>query len=204
MGIGIYLLIRARRKQRTANILPGIESQPTELQAPRSSPLANLNHGPRSRSPLPRDAPIPSSEATPPTSSRPQQTLLHPLDIGHASHIRASTGSQFTEHFDDVRSMRAHPSETAANNQSLPPIPFQPTASTSSQRGGEPTTSIQHGASTTQFPTTPLNTSDMASSSGATNVSPSLPPGAAAPVSSVGTFSPVERSSTSNGRIQLS
>lgn len=208
LGLGIYLLFRVRRKQRATDTLPRIESQPTELQAPRSrsSPPA-INHDTRSKSPQPRDAPIPSTSGVSetidrPTSSRPQQRLLHPLDISHASHIRASTGSQFMEHFDDVRAMRTHPSE-AAGNQSLPPVPLYPTASTSSQQGGESIPSIQPGASIARFSAAPLSSSDITQSP-STTYTPSLPPGAAAPVSSVGAYSPVEGSSASNGRIQLS
>ncbi|CUA70691.1 hypothetical protein RSOLAG22IIIB_04287 [Rhizoctonia solani] len=212
LGIGIYLLFRARRR-RTAD-LSRSESQPIEMQPTRSfrARTSNLTQVPRSRPP-PRaqthdtsggpSSWVAKTPCTPSLASLElQPRLSHPRDINRATHIRASTGSQFTEHFEPVlgshRRFSGGPS-TGDNSQSPGTTTHHLQGSTDPQGSGERTeTPIINTSIPEQLHERfgrPRSESQLTAP---------LPPGAAAPVESVGNYTPPEASTTPHSRIQLS
>ncbi|CAE6418250.1 unnamed protein product [Rhizoctonia solani] len=209
LGIGIYLLFRARRKQRVLRS----ESQPMQMEPVRSSRARSLNitQVPRARPP-PRtqaqDTSGPPSSWAAKTRRTPslaslelQPRLLHPRDISRATHIRASTGSQFTEHFEPVFGGHRRPSGgmCADSNQSPNTIIHH------SQEGTDPQGSGQHGdpnAPSASSHEEALERSERPRSD--SQMTATLPPGAAAPVESVGNYTPPEAAVTQSSRIQLS
>ncbi|CAE7092379.1 unnamed protein product [Rhizoctonia solani] len=213
LGIGIYLLFRARRKRRTAD-LSRSESEPIEMQPTRSSRArsSNVTQVPRSRPP-PR-APAhdtsggPSSWAakTPRTPSLAslelQPRLLHPRDISRATHIRASTGSQFTEHFEPVlgghRRFSGGPS--AGDNGQSPGAETRRFQGSADLQG-----SAEHADPGPISTSTPEQLQErFGRPRSDSQMTAPLPPGAAAPVESVGNYTPPEASNIQPPRIQLS
>ncbi|KAH7335470.1 hypothetical protein B0J17DRAFT_708151 [Rhizoctonia solani] len=212
LGIGIYLLFRARHRRRTTDLTRS-ESQPIEMQPTGSRAMpSNSTRAPRSRPP-PR-APVqetsggPSSwmAKTPRTSSLTslelQPRLFHPRDISHATHIRASTGSQFTEHFEPVlRAQRRLSGGVITEDACQPPGKATQHFHTSAdpQGSGEP---VEPDIINTSTPEQLREQSERPRSN--SQMTTPLPPGAAAPVESVGNYMPPEASNTPNSRIQLS
>ncbi|KAJ1306620.1 hypothetical protein OPQ81_007617 [Rhizoctonia solani] len=212
LGIGIYLLFRARRKRRSADPSRS-ESQPIEMQPTiaraRSS---NTTQMPRSR-PLPRAHPHDTSAGpsswvakTPRTPSiaslELQPRLLHPRDISRATHIRASTGSQFTEHFEPVMGAHRRPlGGLSPGDHDQSPV----TTSHDFQRSADPQGSNQRPEPNTMGTDTPIQTPQQSKRPRTdSQMTAPLPPGAAAPVESIGSYSPPEASNAPNTPIRLS
>ncbi|CAE6395522.1 unnamed protein product [Rhizoctonia solani] len=212
LGIGIYLLFRARRRRTTDHSRSG--SQPIEMQPTRSfrARTSNLTQVPRSRPPARAQTHDtsggPSSwvAKTPRTPSLAslelQPRLSHPRDINRATHIRASTGSQFTEHFEPVlgshRRFSGGPS-TGDNSQSPGTTTHHLQGSTDPQGSGERT---EPPIINTSIPEQLHERFGRPRSE--SQLTAPLPPGAAAPVESVGNYTPPEASTTPHSRIQLS
>ncbi|CEL62000.1 hypothetical protein RSOLAG1IB_04751 [Rhizoctonia solani AG-1 IB] len=209
LGIGIYLLFRARRKRHISQSEP----QPIEMEPARSSRAMspNIAQVPRARPP-PRaqvqDTSAPPSSRVAKTPRTPslaslelQPRLLHPHDINRATHIRASTGSQFTEHFDPVFRAHRRLSEGMPSESSQSPS----AAAHHPREGADPQSSGQHrnpNVPSISIYEEPLERSERPGSS--LQMTAVLPPGAAAPVESVGNYMPPEATGSQNGRIQLS
>lgn len=221
LAIGIYLLFHARRKQRTVGTLPRTESQPIEIQPPELSASNNnriTRSIPSARAPVHGSVPPSSwgSKVVPaPTSSGIQLAPLCPRDLGYAGHARASTGSQFLEHFEDVQDDQGDsqiPEETPVAVAGPSRIPISPRAQ-DSQHSGDPTSPIQAGASATHSSPVSAETSgtgqppfqqrrdDSPKTSDAGTRSSS---GAMTPVGSIEDHSPPATSMVQNDRAQLS
>ncbi|QRW16952.1 hypothetical protein RhiXN_04954 [Rhizoctonia solani] len=209
LGIGIYLLYRAHRKRRISpsESLP-IEMQPARSPRPRPSNVTQVLHTrppPRTQA---QEAPGPPSSwaskapQTPSLASLElQPRLLHPRDISRATHIRASTGSQFTEHFEPViRAYRRLSGGISADRSQSPSITTH-----QFQEGTDPQGSSQHRDPNAPSTSTHEEASEQSEHTRRdSQMTVTLPPGAAAPVESVGNYIPPEATIAQNGRIQLS
>ncbi|KAF8677423.1 hypothetical protein RHS04_05949 [Rhizoctonia solani] len=209
LGIGIYLLYRAHRKRRISpsESLP-IEMQPARSPRPRPSNATQVLHTrppPRTQA---QEAPGPPSSwaskapQTPSLASLElQPRLLHPRDISRATHIRASTGSQFTEHFEPViRAYRRLSGGISADRSQSPSITTH-----QFQEGTDPQGSSQHRDPNAPSTSTHEEASEQSEHTRRdSQMTVTLPPGAAAPVESVGNYIPPEATIAQNGRIQLS
>ncbi|KAL5633390.1 hypothetical protein ACGC1H_003776 [Rhizoctonia solani] len=213
LGIGIYLLFRARRKRRTTDASQPesepIEMYPTRFSRARSSSITQV---PRSRPPPQTQAHdasggpgswVGKTPRTPSLASLEiQPKLLHPHDINRATHIRASTGSQFTEHFEPVLgSHRQFPGGPSTGDNSQSPG----TTSRYFQESAGPQGSGERAQPNTTSTSTPEQLNDhIGRARSNSQMTAPLPPGAAAPVESVGSYIPPEASNTPTPRIQLS
>ncbi|KAG8701939.1 hypothetical protein FRC09_005040 [Ceratobasidium sp. 395] len=112
------------------------------------------------------------------------------------SEIRTSTGSQFTEHFGDIAPeyVRGPRARSPLGDKPLPHIPLHPTSSSQaegSSRVDDPHLSFVPFDAHAQRQGTGSSSSQRKDSISPKN---SLPPGAASPVESVGSYKPAEHS----------
>ncbi|KAG9128545.1 hypothetical protein FRC07_003434 [Ceratobasidium sp. 392] len=212
LAVGAYLLFRLARRGRGRNVQErgGIEfAEPRPRQPqPRSAkpsiaspppPLPSVPYSPDTSIPL-----QPSTKTTedePPIagpSSQPQLPSQRHLQRVERE-VRTSSGSQFTEHFGDVAPeyVRTSRPRSPLGDKPLPHIPFHP-----------PPPSAASGSSQVEQPAelsfVPFDThaqqrkgtGSTSSSKRKDSTSPknSLPPGAASPVESVGSYKPAEQS----------
>ncbi|KAG8718735.1 hypothetical protein FRC08_004539 [Ceratobasidium sp. 394] len=205
--VGAFFLFRfcrgAGARQRGDRAARSLESaQPTELQprqqldrSAKPHPSPPPSHSPDISIPLqPAAAPVDAETApTAGPSSRPQlppHLGLHRTD----REVRASTGSQFTEHFGDIAPEYIHNSKsrTPLAGKPLPHIPFYPPPpSTSGQAEGSSRPEPQ--LSFVPFDAHAQRQGAGSSRKSSTSPKNSLPPGAASPVESVGSYKPAEQ-----------
>lgn len=216
LAFGVYQLLRIRRKRNS--IPPSAEFyQSTELQPPRarSGGTRQLPH------PIPAPAPVRAHSPVAPVAfpvdiaTRVAPASVHtrrasytpsPLRFQaapYASESRASTGSQFMEHFGDAPTDSQRGGTSRARSplidKPLPRVPQDPAIPESPREGSVRTVQLQEGAPQLELTFSPFDASGLirsASQSGghSRTTTHSLPPGAASPVSSVGGYKPAEQS----------
>ncbi|QRV73933.1 hypothetical protein RhiJN_01947 [Ceratobasidium sp. AG-Ba] len=217
LAVGAFLLFRLCRgggvRQRGDIPSRSIESiQPPEHQSrqpidksigPRPSNPPSI-HASSSRSP---DMSIPLQPVASPNvrstystaGSLPQPPApLRLQRIDRGSEVRTSSGSQFTEHFGDIPSEYVR-TRSPLGDKPLPHIPFHPPPPASP---GRPELSAHPEPSLTFVPfdahSQRAGAGTASSSShhrkGSTSPNNSLPPGAASPVESVGSYKPAQQS----------
>ncbi|KAG8744978.1 hypothetical protein FRC10_009086 [Ceratobasidium sp. 414] len=106
---------------------------------------------------------------------------------------RASTGSQFTEHFGDIapERIRAPKSRPPLAGKPLPRIPFHPPPPSQAEGSSRPEPQLSFVPFDARAQRQGAGSSRKSSGTSPNN---SLPPGAASPVESVGSYKPAEQS----------